>query len=275
MANKKKSMTREDAAELYRDLQKAMNSVKGKPAAKKNVSVSGIDAKAIAESIKAAMRREDSAAGDTTTTSTSAQKSAISTATAVPTSAPMLNRGQYTAICCVLLFAGFKVVLSGMEASGFATATPVEASYIAEPRIAPVSVPGTFTKEEVKVLTALDGRRAELEDRNKRLDDRQSDLDKRDREFATRLTQLRELTEKLSIERDKGEKKRSGQLDQLANVYGSMNPPEAAALIEQLDVQIALPLLERMPEKRIGQILALMSPERALSITRMLSSRIQ
>ena len=43
--------------------------------------------------------------------------------------------------------------------------------------------------------------------------------------------------------------------------------------MEQLDVTIALSLIERMPEKRIGQILALMSPERALSITRMLSGK--
>ncbi len=52
-----------------------------------------------------------------------------------------------------------------------------------------------------------------------------------------------------------------------------MNPKEASLLIEQLDITIALGLLERMPEKRIGQILSLMSPDRALTITRMLSGR--
>ena len=97
--------------------------------------------------------------------------------------------------------------------------------------------------------------------------------EKRDREFAVRLTQLRELTEKLSNQREQNDKKRSSQLEQLANVYSSMNPPEAAALIEQLDISIAIGLLERMPEKRIGQILALMNSEKALQITRLLSAR--
>jgi flagellar motility protein MotE (MotC chaperone) len=106
-----------------------------------------------------------------------------------------------------------------------------------------------------------------------RLDERESELEKRDKEFVARQSELKELTDIIRSDRDRGEKKRSSQLEQLSNVYGSMNPPEAAALIEQLDVNIALGLLERMPEKRIGQILALMNPERALSITKMLSGR--
>ena len=88
-----------------------------------------------------------------------------------------------------------------------------------------------------------------------------------------RLTQLRELADSLKNDRDKSEKKRSVQLDQLANVYSAMDPKEAAGLIEQLDVTIALELVSGMPEKRIGQILATMNSEKALAITRMLSGK--
>lgn len=261
--NKKKSMSREDAAELYRDLQKAMAKTKGGKVRAAGTGASAIDAKAIAESIKSAMRRdEQQGVGER-------PSSAVSSERAVPM---RITKGQYSAVCFVLLFAGFKVVLSAMESTGFASVAPAEAAIAPAPRVQ-VNAAAGFSKEDLKILTALDARRAELEQRSSKLDDRQADLDRRDREFATRMTQLRELTERLASERDKNEKKRNGQLDQLANVYGSMNPPEAAALIEQLDVQIALSLLERMPEKRIGQILALMSPERALAITKMLSGR--
>lgn len=261
--SKKKTMSREDAAELYRDLQKAMAKTKGAKGRPASTGSSGIDAKAIAESIKSAMRRDEQQGMGEPAPSMMASERPMPT---------RISKGQYSAICFVLLFAGFKVVLSAMESSGFASVTPAEAAIASAPRVQ-VNAAAGFSKEDMKILTALDTRRAELEERNKKLDDRQADLDRRDREFATRMTQLRELTERLSSERDKSEKKRSGQLDQLANVYGSMNPPEAAALIEQLDVQIALSLLERMPEKRIGQILALMSPERALAITKMLSGK--
>ncbi len=88
-----------------------------------------------------------------------------------------------------------------------------------------------------------------------------------------RLSELKELTERLKLDREKGDKQRNTQLDQLANVYGSMNPPEAAHLLEQLDIQVALSLIERMPEKRIGQILSLMNASRALELTNLLSKR--
>ena len=119
----------------------------------------------------------------------------------------------------------------------------------------------------------MDNRRVELEERNARLEQRESDFVARERELAVRLTELKELSEKLKIEREKGDKQRSTQMEQLANVYGSMNPPEAAHLLEQLDIQVSLSLIERMPEKRIGQILALMNPQRALELTNLLSQR--
>jgi flagellar motility protein MotE (MotC chaperone) len=120
---------------------------------------------------------------------------------------------------------------------------------------------------------ALDHRRSELEDRAGRLEQRELEFSARDRDLALRLTELKELSERLKIERQKGERQRDTQLDQLANVYGSMNPPEAAHLLEQLDIQIAQALIERMPEKRIGQILALMNAQRALELTNRLSRR--
>ena len=52
-----------------------------------------------------------------------------------------------------------------------------------------------------------------------------------------------------------------------------MNPPEAAHLLEQLDIHVALSLVERMPEKRMAQILALMNSQRALELTNLLSNR--
>jgi flagellar motility protein MotE (MotC chaperone) len=130
-----------------------------------------------------------------------------------------------------------------------------------------------WSKEEVKILTALDSRRVELEERGARIEQRESDFVAKERELALRLTELKELSDKLKTEREKGDKQRGSQLEQLANVYGSMNPPEAAHLLEQLDIQVSLSLIERMPEKRIGQILALMNPQRALELTNMLSQR--
>ena len=186
------------------------------------------------------------------------------------------SAGKALAIILVLVFGGLKVTFSALEHAGIASVSPAEASIAmnsAAPAFKLASGNTQVSREEINILSALDARRQELESRARKLDERDLEQEKRDREFAAKLTELRELTDRLKGERDKDDKKRENQLAQLANVYGSMNPQEAAQLMEQLDVTIALSLIERMPEKRIGQILALMSPERALSITRMLSGK--
>jgi len=262
---KKKNLTREEAAELYKDLRKTMASMKPpKKASSGNNTASA--AKEIAQAISQAMAREPEKKEPVIERdpSFSAEPAPVRIRQSTPV-------GRNAALVLVLVFAMARVGLSALEASGFASVENAQATYAASP-LRSASTAG-FSREEIKVLTALDTRRQKLEERSKRLEEREVEISRRDREFAAKLTELRELTGKLQTNRVQNERKRDNQLEQLANVYGSMNPNGAAELIEQLDLSIALGLLERMPEKRIGQILGLMSPERALTLTRMLSGR--
>lgn len=273
---KGKGMSRAEAAELYQDLKKAMSTVKSKQPGQKSAKGGGSVGELLAREISKAMKKDDAIAA-------AAAKSGgdVSFAQAVPRETVETHpvggaTGRNAAILFVLTVAVTKVALSALEATGFATATPAQAVVApvasgmpTAPRVAPEA----FTREEVKILAALDARRAELEERSRRVDERMRELDARDREFVARLTELRELNARLGSERDRNQRKRNAQLEQLANVYGSMNPEEAAKLIEQLDVTIALGLIENMPEKRIGQILATMSSEKALALTRLLSGK--
>ncbi|MFM1847859.1 MAG: hypothetical protein RL417_1333 [Pseudomonadota bacterium] len=275
-----KGMSREEAAELYRDLKKAMSTVRAQggnaKAGKKGGDTASVG-EMIAREISKAMKRDDMAAAKvkpaaappfTTDFENEPQLEAISS-----TMRPHVAWGRNSAIAFVLCVATFKVALSAMEAVGFATAAPAEAAIGAAPAAQRLPTEA-FSREEIKVLTALDARRAELEERSKKIETRNEELDRRDREFVSRVSELRDLTAKLGAERDRDQRKRNGQLEQLANVYGSMNPNEAAQLIEQLDVTIALGLIEKMPEKRIGQILATMKPEKALALTKLLSGKV-
>ena len=60
------------------------------------------------------------------------------------------------------------------------------------------------------------------------------------------------------------------QVEQLAKIYSAMSPEESAKLMEELDITIALGLMSKMSEKRIGQILSLMDKEKALKMSKML-----
>jgi flagellar motility protein MotE (MotC chaperone) len=267
-----KKLTKEEAQELYDDLSRAM----GQMMAKRNAAMASAKVGAVrAAPQQSAARVAEPATSPkqpSTYTRAAVKKSTTSPAsTSMPLSAALPSlpfRGQMGAVAFVVLFCVAKISVSALEASGVGEVKPVEASVVAPVRTGP-----QWSKEEVKILTALDQRRSELEERNSRLEQREHEFSARDRDLAARLTELKELSERLKLEREKGEKQRNVQLDQLANVYGSMNPPEAAHLLEQLDINIAHSLIQRMPEKRIGQILALMNAERALELTNRLSSK--
>lgn len=279
--SKKKSMSRDDAEELYRDLQRTMKQMKG-GAPKQDSKLDKDVARQIAAAISQGMKR------DTAEPSRPKKKRAKTEAPRKddpvippdeyidfedysPSFAGKIN-GERAAIVFVLFFALFKLSLSALEATGVASTTEANAALTPRSQVRQFAISRQdMRREEIKILTSLDSRRKDLEERARKLDEREIDLNSRDGEFAARLTEIRELTNQLKANRENNERKKNNQLEQLSNVYGSMNPPEAAQLIEQLDVTIALELLERMPEKRIGQILSLMSPERALAITRLLS----
>ncbi len=237
-----KRLTKQEAQQLYDDLQKAVGTM---------------------------MARGKTSPQPKGAEPSKAKKTPMAVPAGATTKARRRGRlsGESAAFLAVGFFCAAKVALSALEMSGIASVPPAEAA-VAAPAKGPV-----WSKEEVKVLTALDARRVELEERASRVEQRESEMSARDRDIARRLSELKELSDRLKSEREKGDKQRNAQLDQLANVYGSMNPPEAAHLLEQLDIQVALPLVERLPEKRMGQILALMNAQRALEITNLLSKR--
>lgn len=254
---KKNSLSREQAMELYDDLEKAMGHLLG--------SQPGAAPRPAMKPRAQAAYQKKAAAAPTPDAEFNALKAMIGNDRSAPS-------GKSAAVVFLTVLGLLKISTALIDASGVFSVPVAQASLAPAPQVAMASMPlPKFSPEEKKLLTMLDDRRAVLEERSHRLDQREKDAERRDQDFASRLTELREMTNALKLDREKNDKKRSTQIEQLANVYGSMDPKEAASLIEQLDITISLSLLQKMPEKRIAQILALMNPERALAITRMLS----
>ena len=303
---KKPSLTRDDAKALYDDLQKNMELLKarknGAAAQQGAGKITDDAAKELAKEISAALKSDKSEAfsgfkGGTRTAASGTMSASSSRpvesrsrslresshrggagALSEMSSMRMDKRGGTNlALSLIAFFAIAKLTTGIIDYSGIFKVEEAQASMVvSQPVLSRPAQTGPnvqYSQQEVQILTSLDARRAELEARSQQLGEREKELETRDREFGTRVAELRELTGKLKTDREKTEKKQSTQLVQLANVYNSMNPNEAAQLLDQLDVMTALSLVERMSEKRIGQILPLMSPERALAITKMLSGR--
>jgi hypothetical protein len=68
-----------------------------------------------------------------------------------------------------------------------------------------------------------------------------------------------------------GEK--TGEPKQLVRVYAGMRPKDAAAIVSELDVPLAVEILSRMPDRQAARILGAMAPDRAARITSKLAER--
>lgn len=268
---KKNSLSRDQAAAIYEDLRKSFAAYstgvapQPKPATKMH-KMGSINSRASAQqSYQRPMRQEPT---------TSPEEQMLALMLAKQAAQKEGKFGSKIAVSLVLLAAGLKLALGAIEYTGVLGLENAQASVSSANFSSPFASNSNFTPEQTALLKALDARRVELEVRRQSLDKREEEFANRDREFAIKLAELRELTQTLKGNRDTESKKKTTQLDQLSNVYGSMDPKEAALLIEQLDDTIAIELLNRMPEKRIGQILSLMNKEKALIITKMLSGRV-
>lgn len=163
--------------------------------------------------------------------------------------------------------------------------TPAAASPVAQaklesaaPALAPIADGADrrlvgWSVAEKQVLTELDARRVELERRRQELDQREEDIKNQAQALAERLAELKSLSTRVSQVRKERDNQYEARLEQLANVYGSMAPNEAAPLVGKLDEETALALLKRMPGKRMGQVLSAMDPERAVELTKVLSDK--
>ncbi len=129
------------------------------------------------------------------------------------------------------------------------------------------------SETEKQVLLSLDARRVALEQRRTMLEQKENELKQQQQALAERVAELKSLTVQLAEQRKERDAKFEARLEQLAAVYGSMAPNEAAPLVGKLDEEIALALLERMPGKRMGQILSVMEQDRAVELTRKLTNR--
>ncbi|GAB4255202.1 MAG: hypothetical protein Kow0092_00010 [Deferrisomatales bacterium] len=60
------------------------------------------------------------------------------------------------------------------------------------------------------------------------------------------------------------------RLDQIAKVYGAMKPREASLALEEMEDDMAVAILERLPGRAVGKIFDLLPKDRVRDLTRRL-----
>lgn len=131
-----------------------------------------------------------------------------------------------------------------------------------------------LSRAEVEVLQKLAARRAELEARVRELDLREKLLQASELRVTERINELKAIEANIQALLGQRDAAEEAQLASLVKVYESMKPKDAARIFEQLEMEVLLPVANRMKEAKIGAVLAAMDPAAAKKLTVNLARRL-
>jgi len=139
----------------------------------------------------------------------------------------------------------------------------------------PVPDPFDYTDEEVDVLQQLAKRREELDIRARQLDEREALVQAAEQRMDQKMAELKALQATVQDLLQKRSDAEEAELKSLVKTYENMKPKAAAKVFEEMDMDVLLDVAERMNERKLAPILALVTPTRAKEITFELAQRQQ
>ncbi len=122
--------------------------------------------------------------------------------------------------------------------------------------------------EERRILVSIEDEYAKLADRNAEIDAREMQLKTLQGEVDKKLADMQRLRTELVKLLDRKEAAEGARVKELSRIYEKMDPQKAAALITQLDYQLAVDLLLGIKKKTAGQILDNLDAETAIELSK-------
>ncbi len=123
------------------------------------------------------------------------------------------------------------------------------------------------------MLDAMREERELLDQQKPRLSERQAEIELAEEKLQMDQTQLSDLKGELEGLLAKVKKAQTDDVDRLVALYSAMKPKEAAAIMDDLDIEVSVMVLGTMPERDAAPILAKLNPTRARAISRIILER--
>jgi len=130
--------------------------------------------------------------------------------------------------------------------------------------------PGTSTTES---LSAFQQKEIEIRKREERLKEKEERLDKLEKEIEQKVKDLLALQKEIQAVRVEKQETQNARVLNLAKIYGTMKPKEAAKLMENLDDKLVMGIIATMTPDEAAAILSLMEVKKAAKISEALSAR--
>jgi len=154
-----------------------------------------------------------------------------------------------------------------------AAPAPAAAADAAAAAVAAAKTAGSYgaAKPDVRgLLTSLERRQAELDARERELTSREERLTLYEKDVTAKVANLEEIEKRLSARAKAASQAVDAAAESLAKIYGAMKPEAAAPILDRLDDPTVLTIFRRMKEKQVGDILPLMTRDRAIALTQAL-----
>lgn len=129
----------------------------------------------------------------------------------------------------------------------------------------PMAAEGSGSAEAVN--ERLGARREALEQREAELDMRLALVEAAEKRLEERTVALRALEARINTLVEAKKANDDAQFKALVAMYEAMKPKEAALILDQLETSVVLRVAKAIPPRKMAQIMAKMSPERAKLLT--------
>ena len=181
-----------------------------------------------------------------------------------------------TIVMLALLLAVRSVDVVRAELPAAQPAPPATASAAASPATAPAvaakpAPPGTtepvITAQERSLLLDLRKRREELDAREKAMALQQNLLAAAEKRIGEKAEELTALQRRLEAQERAARERDEANVRGLVKIYESMKPRDAAAILNEVDLAVAMPIFRHMKEAKAALIIAALQSDRAREVT--------
>ncbi|WDR03748.1 hypothetical protein PSQ19_06775 [Devosia algicola] len=161
--------------------------------------------------------------------------------------------------------AGFAEGMVSGDCDPYAEAIPMK--YGPDGTLIPLTDANGGSLTERALLERLGERRIDLDKYAAELDMRQSLVDAAEKKIDERAATLKALEEQISKLVDQRKEMETGQFAGIITMYESMKPKDAAAIFDNLDMDVLLRVAKTMNPRKMAPVLAAMSSTRAQELT--------
>ncbi len=121
--------------------------------------------------------------------------------------------------------------------------------------------------EQMKLLEDLGARRQQLDKREKALESREALMKASEKQIDTKIGELTELKKQIEELLGQQEKEQNSKIGSLVKIYEGMKAKEAAAIFNQMDMNILIQVVSNMSERKSAPIIASMDTAKANELT--------